>query len=208
MKKKIIRILALSLIVAASLVIFSSTDSYAGCTNANNYITMSSSISGKNGFSHLGGDSMGSSWACSGSERGIIYLYNSITKSGGVSTVNSDIEVDLSKSETEVKLGGIVYSKKTTSALWSGTIYAGKIGFCLKQSDCNGTSASRANINTSAVRGTAGGIFKSYTDDSQDFLVDCRFPVESSSSGDKIALEESIMLNQTNNNKMKAKIIN
>lgn len=30
------------------------------------------------------------------------------------------------------------------------------------------------------------GIFKSYTDDSQDFLVDCRFPVESSSSGDKI----------------------
>ncbi len=165
MKKKIIRILAFSLIVAASLVIFSSTDSYAGCTNANNYITMSSSISGKNGFSHLGGDSMGSSWACSGSERGIIYLYNSITKSGGVSTVNSDIEVDLGKAETEVKLGGIVYSKRTSSALWSGTIYAGKIGFCLKQSDCNGTSASRANINTSAVKGTAGGIFKSYSTD-------------------------------------------
>ena len=62
MKKKIIRILTLSLIASASLVIFSPTNSYAGCTDASGKIKAVSSISAKNGFSHLGGDSMGSSY--------------------------------------------------------------------------------------------------------------------------------------------------
>lgn len=77
----------------------------------------------------------------------------------------------IGKKITVTRLGLVSgnFGFKTSNIGKIGLINDGKVDF---------TSAADYSIKV--------GIFKSYKDDLQDFLVDCRFPVETSSSGDKI----------------------